>query len=61
MHDINLYEKKIINDEEFPVQMFQNQIRKPGVYFTPHWHEHIEIHYLWRDGESLSVIKSLLR
>lgn len=54
MHDINLYEKKIINDEEFPVQMFQNQIRKPGVYFTPHWHEHIEIHYFM---EGRGVIK----
>ena len=46
MHDLSLYEKKIINDEEFPVQMFKNQIRKPGIYCPPHWHEHIELHYV---------------
>lgn len=46
MRDISLYEKKIINDEEFPVQIVFNHIRKPGVYFQPHWHEHIELHYI---------------
>ncbi|MHB8128320.1 MAG: AraC family transcriptional regulator [Mobilitalea sp.] len=46
MHDLSLYEKKIINDEEFPVQIFTNQIRKPGIYCPPHWHEHIELHYI---------------
>jgi AraC-like DNA-binding protein len=46
MHDISLYEKKIINDEEFPVQMFKNQIRMPGTYCPPHWHEHLELHYI---------------
>jgi AraC-like DNA-binding protein len=46
MHDFSLYEKKVINDEEFPVQIFKNQIRKPGTYCPPHWHEHIELHYV---------------
>lgn len=46
MHDISLYEKKIINDEEFPVQMFKQQIRKQGLYCPSHWHEHIEMHYV---------------
>lgn len=46
MRDLSLYEKKIINDEEFPVQMFTNHIRRPGVYFPAHWHEHIELHYV---------------
>ena len=46
MHDLSLYEKKIINDEEFPVQMFENQIRIPGTYCHPHWHEHLELHYV---------------
>lgn len=46
MHDLSLYEKKIINDEEFPVQSFINQIRKPGLYCSSHWHEHIEMHYV---------------
>lgn len=46
MHDMSLYEKKIINDEEFPVQMFTNHIRRPGFYCFPHWHEHFELHYV---------------
>jgi AraC-like DNA-binding protein len=46
MHDLSLYEKKIINDEEFPVQINTNRISKPGVFFAPHWHEHFELHYI---------------
>lgn len=46
MRDLSLYEKKIIKDEEFPVQMFKNHIRKPGRYFSIHWHEHLELHYI---------------
>jgi AraC-like DNA-binding protein/quercetin dioxygenase-like cupin family protein len=46
MHDLSLYEKKIIKDEEFPVQMFENHIRKSGMFFPPHWHEHLELHYV---------------
>lgn len=46
IRDLSLYEKKIIKDEEFPVQMFKNQIRSPGVYFQTHWHEHLELHYV---------------
>ncbi len=46
MHDLSLYEKKIIKDDEFPVQMFENRIRIPGTYFQPHWHEHLELHYI---------------
>lgn len=48
MRDLSLYEKKIIKDEEFPVQMFESQVRKPGVYFQPHWHEHLELNYVLR-------------
>ena len=43
---MQLYEKKILSDEEFPIQMFLNQIRKKGRYFQVHWHEHIELHYV---------------
>lgn len=50
MHDMSLYEKKIINDEEFPVQIFTDHIRKPSFYCPPHWHEHIELHYVM-DGQ----------
>ena len=46
MHDISLYEKKIISDKEFPVQMFVNRIDKPTPYCPSHWHEHLELHYV---------------
>lgn len=46
MHDLSLYEKKIITDDEFPVQMFENHIRIPGPYCSSHWHEHLELHYI---------------
>jgi AraC-like DNA-binding protein len=52
VHDLSLYEKKIIKDEEFPVQMFENHIRKLGTYCNPHWHEHFELHYVLK-GQGL--------
>ncbi|NLP35536.1 MAG: AraC family transcriptional regulator [Clostridiales bacterium] len=55
MHDINLYEKKMISDVEFPVQMFVNRIEKPGMYCPPHWHEHIEMHYLFKGQGTFHV------
>jgi len=46
VHDISLYEKKIISDKEFPVQMFVNRIDIPMQYCPSHWHEHLELHYV---------------
>lgn len=43
---MELYEKKILRDEEFPVQLLRNMIRRKGRYFDLHWHEHIELHYV---------------
>jgi AraC-like DNA-binding protein/quercetin dioxygenase-like cupin family protein len=54
MHDLSLYEKKIINDEEFPVQIFKNLIYKPGIFCPPHWHEHIELHYILEGQATIS-------
>jgi AraC-like DNA-binding protein len=54
MRDLSLYEKKIINDAEFPVQIVTNHIRRPGVYFPAHWHEHIELHYVLGGQGSIS-------
>lgn len=45
-----LYEKKIIKDEEYPLQFIVNVITKPGQYFIMHWHEHIELHYIVKGG-----------
>lgn len=41
-----LYEQKILKDEEFPIQLHMNRVSKKCCYFTPHWHEHIELHYV---------------
>lgn len=46
MQSIELYEQKIISDPEFPVQMHINDVNRKCEYFSPHWHEHIELHYV---------------
>lgn len=46
MHDLSLYEKKIIRDEEFPVQIFRNVRTQREIIFIPHWHEHLELHFI---------------
>lgn len=46
MNALENYERKILNDEEFPIQLFMNRIRRKGPYFNWHWHEHIELHYI---------------
>ena len=49
MNDPELFEKKILNDEEFPVQLQHNFCRgQKKEYFQNHWHEHIELHYVLR-------------
>lgn len=52
MQSLDLYEHKIISDPEFPVHMHINDISARGQYFPPHWHEHIELHYV-REGKTL--------
>ncbi|MBS6196454.1 MAG: AraC family transcriptional regulator [Clostridiales bacterium] len=41
-----LYEQKILKDKEFPFQIYINKVNKKSCYFSPHWHEHIEMHYV---------------
>lgn len=52
MQSLDLYEHKILSDPEFPVQLFINDISSKRWYFSPHWHEHIELHYV-REGKTL--------
>lgn len=52
MPSLGLYEQKIISDSEFPVQMHINNLSRKGQYFAPHWHEHIELHYVM-EGRTL--------
>ena len=46
MQSLDLYEHKILSDPEFPVQLHINDISRKGEYFSQHWHEHIELHYV---------------
>lgn len=52
MQSLELYEQKIISDPEFPVQMHINDIDRKVRYFSQHWHEHIELHYVL-EGKTL--------
>nr|WP_300776907.1 AraC family transcriptional regulator [uncultured Acetatifactor sp.] len=55
MQSLELYEQKIISDAEFPVQMFVNDVGKKVWYFTQHWHEHIELHYVLEGRTTLRL------
>ncbi len=49
---LELYEKKILKDQEFPMQLMVNKCQSKGKYFGVHWHEQIELHYVVR-GETV--------
>jgi len=44
--ELKFYEKKIINDAEFPINLHMNRVSRECCYFPLHWHEHIELHYV---------------
>lgn len=46
--NLELYEKKILKDKEFPIQLIVNKCNSKGKYFSAHWHEQIELHYVVR-------------
>lgn len=46
MPNLELYEKKVLHDEELPVQLGQNYSTECGEVFHSHWHEHVEMHYV---------------
>ena len=52
MQSLDLYEQKILSDPEFPVQMHVNDKNRKMCYFSQHWHEHIELHYVM-EGRTL--------
>lgn len=45
---LELYEKKILKDKEFPIQLLVNKCNSNVKYFGAHWHEQIELHYVVR-------------
>lgn len=55
MQELDLYERKILNDEEFPIQIYMNKADGPGQYFLAHWHEHIELHYVLKGKVKIQI------
>lgn len=46
LNRMDLYEKKIIEDRDLPIQLQENRINHIGSYFSAHWHEQLEMHYI---------------
>ena len=48
---LELYENKILSDEELPIQLSIDSRATQSEVFSSHWHEHLEMHYIVR-GEA---------
>lgn len=59
MPNLELYEKKVLSDEELPVQLAQNIHTECGEIFPSHWHEHIEMHYILRGSAVFHIDREL--
>lgn len=46
MPQIELYENRIPQDEELPIQISDDETNAGKYVFSSHWHEDLEIHYL---------------
>lgn len=52
MPNLDLYERKVLSDEELPVQVAVNRHTACGEIFFSHWHEQVEMHYV-REGAAV--------
>ena len=59
MPNLELYEKKVLSDEELPVQLGYNTHAECGEVFGSHWHEHIEMHYILQGGAVFHIDQEL--
>lgn len=55
MQSLELYQHKILSDPEFPVQMFIDKTDVKKRYFSLHWHEHVELHYVLQ-GRTMIIL-----
>ncbi len=55
MKPLELYEQRILGDPEFPLHMHIDDYASKIQYFAPHWHEHIELHYVMEGRTLLSL------
>lgn len=59
MPNLDLYEKKVLSDEELPVQLARNSHTACGEIFASHWHEHTEMHYILRGSAVFHIDREL--
>ncbi|MBQ3202449.1 MAG: helix-turn-helix transcriptional regulator [Clostridia bacterium] len=59
MPNLELYEKKVLNDEELPIQLAHNRHTVCGEIFGSHWHEHIEMHYVFSGSAVFHIDQEL--
>lgn len=55
MPQLELYENKVLLDEELPIRIDENVRSTPGGIYPIHWHEHIELHYVV-EGEAVMQV-----
>jgi len=55
MPQLELYENKVVLDEELPVRLDVNLRATPGSIYPVHWHEHIELHYVVEGEAEMQV------
>ena len=52
---LELYEKKIVKDDDFPAEVQNHVFQTEGWQFSRHWHEHVELHYVLDGGGTFQV------
>lgn len=54
-HDLESYEKLVLDDPELPVKIVVNYKTERGTYFKAHWHEFIELHFVVSGHAQISL------
>ena len=60
MPELELYERKVLSDEELPVEMQSSFWNELGIAFPVHWHEHIELHYILQGTAEFHIDQQIL-
>lgn len=60
MPQLEYYERKVLSDEELPIQIFENRMSVPGQMSYAHWHEHIEVHYILQGAARFELGQELV-
>lgn len=61
MPQLELYENKVIRDEELPIQLSSNMRHQAGLLFPSHWHEHLELHCIMEGEADMYLNQTLHR